>query len=50
MRIIQESPCTNCNECMEACPTHAVVGNVWRQGVERDYIFEALNVGKLLGE
>lgn len=40
--ITQDSPCKKCNVCKEACPAHAVVGNVWRQGVERDYIFNAL--------
>ena len=28
--------------CKEACPAHAIVGNVWRQGVERDCIVNVL--------
>lgn len=41
-KIIEKSPCEKCNVCKEACPAHAIVGNVWRQGVERDYIVNVL--------
>jgi epoxyqueuosine reductase len=35
------SPCGDCDECVCACPAHAIKGTHWRQGIEPSEMFDA---------
>lgn len=35
-----KSPCLDCNLCVEACPSGAILGNMWSEGTEREEIFD----------
>ena len=34
------SPCTQCNLCVEACPSGAINGALWQEGMEREDVFD----------
>lgn len=34
------SPCTQCNFCVEACPSGAINGALWQEGMEREDVFD----------
>lgn len=34
------SPCTECNLCVEACPSGAINGTLWQVGMERAEVFD----------
>ncbi len=34
------SPCTGCNLCVEKCPSGAINGNLWQEGMEREEVFD----------
>ena len=33
------SPCTECNICVEKCPSGAINGTLWQEGMEREDVF-----------
>lgn len=39
--FLSESTCSECNECVNACPAIALTGNSWRPGVVREDIVDA---------
>ncbi len=34
------SPCTECNLCVEQCPSGAINGTLWQEGMEREEVFD----------
>ena len=34
------SPCISCNLCVENCPSGAINGNLWQEGMEREEVFD----------
>ena len=38
---IPESICNGCNLCVKACPSGAILGGEWHEGVKREEIFSA---------
>ncbi len=38
---VTESRCGDCEECVRACPAGAVLGPLWRRGIERAEFFDA---------
>jgi epoxyqueuosine reductase QueG len=37
---IDESLCGECRKCVEACPAHALVGDLWRPGIPRERLLD----------
>jgi epoxyqueuosine reductase len=38
---VEKSLCGKFTKCIEACPAKALIGGIWRPGVERDIILDA---------
>lgn len=38
-RVLPPSPCINCNICKEVCPSGAISGKQWKEGMEREEFF-----------
>lgn len=38
-----KSQCADCNACVRACPGVAVEGKLWRPGLQRDELYDAIN-------
>ncbi len=38
---VEFSRCGKCNDCVEACPAHAVSGKLWTAGINRESFFNA---------
>lgn len=34
------SPCTECNLCVESCPSGAISGTLWQEGMKREEVFD----------
>ena len=39
--IYNENPCINCDKCVKACPSGAILGKPYYDGVQREEIFSA---------
>ncbi len=39
--IYNENPCLNCDKCVKACPSGAILGKAYYDGVKREEIFSA---------
>ena len=37
---VTRSYCGDCEECVTACPAHALTGELWTPGIERDRLFD----------
>jgi epoxyqueuosine reductase len=40
-RPVNESLCSHCTHCMDACPAQAVTGTSWRAGMSREALYDA---------
>ncbi len=38
--LILPSPCTGCDLCVKSCPSGAIKGTAWQEGIERSEIFD----------
>ncbi len=38
---INESLCSHCLHCHDACPAHAITGEKWKAGMPREYLYNA---------
>lgn len=41
------SPCTQCNLCVEKCPSGAINGTLWQEGMERAEVFALRNAANI---
>lgn len=39
--IYSENPCLNCDKCVKACPSGAILGKAYYDGVKREEVFSA---------
>lgn len=47
---ITQSRCGDCTACMEACPGHAVQGNLWQAGISREQLVDIPACDKAAGD
>jgi epoxyqueuosine reductase len=40
-KAMNESLCSRCNHCVDACPAHALTGEKWQPGVPREILYNA---------
>ncbi len=43
---VKTSLCGTCNQCVEACPAHAITGKLWDIETDRDEIFDPIKCRK----
>lgn len=39
--ILKENPCIECDKCVKACPSGAILGTTYHDGIKREEIFSA---------
>ena len=42
-RPVRVSSCGSCHDCFDACPAHAIAGNLWRAGASRETLVDAFS-------